>query len=82
MVVRHRNGISARWCTDNLRYNLVHGGKLVKVNSFVPHNLSSHRTTQAERVRATTGKKSGQTLAGTNIKVDPKAAKEKVPLRS
>eukprot|EP00927_Polykrikos_kofoidii_P026665 TRINITY_DN23715_c0_g1_i1.p1 TRINITY_DN23715_c0_g1~~TRINITY_DN23715_c0_g1_i1.p1 ORF type:complete len:454 (-),score=91.35 TRINITY_DN23715_c0_g1_i1:190-1494(-) len=35
------------------------------------------KMTQAEKVRATTGKKTGTTVAGSNIKVDPKLAKEK-----
>merc|ERR1719291_986155 len=34
------------------------------------------KMTQAEKVRAATGKKTGTTVAGSNIKVDPKA-KEK-----
>jgi len=41
------------------------------------------KMTQAEKVRATTGKKTGQTIAGSNIKVDPKVAGEKrAPLKS
>mmetsp|Transcript_117201 Transcript_117201/g.336226 ORF Transcript_117201/g.336226 Transcript_117201/m.336226 type:complete len:411 (+) Transcript_117201:119-1351(+) len=35
------------------------------------------KMTQAEKVRATTGKKTGTTIAGSNIKVDPKTLKEK-----
>mmetsp|Transcript_62183 Transcript_62183/g.140069 ORF Transcript_62183/g.140069 Transcript_62183/m.140069 type:complete len:438 (-) Transcript_62183:33-1346(-) len=40
------------------------------------------KKTQAERVRAMQGKKSGTTIAGTNIKVDPKTKKEREPLKS
>eukprot|EP00928_Gymnodinium_smaydae_P009583 TRINITY_DN13595_c0_g1_i1.p1 TRINITY_DN13595_c0_g1~~TRINITY_DN13595_c0_g1_i1.p1 ORF type:complete len:440 (+),score=133.98 TRINITY_DN13595_c0_g1_i1:105-1424(+) len=40
------------------------------------------KMTQAEKVRAATGKKTGTTVAGSNIKADPKAQKDKAPLRS
>lgn len=40
------------------------------------------KMTQAERVRKAYGKKTGQTMAGTNDKVDPKKQGEKKPLKS
>merc|ERR1712232_1020456 len=47
------------------------------------HNLKDEdvlqimKMTQAEKVRAATGKKTGTTIAGSNIKVDAKTMKEK-----
>jgi small GTP-binding protein len=47
--------------------------------------MQIQKMTPAERARKAHGKKTGQTLAGTNIAVDPKAArdkKEKAPLKT
>jgi hypothetical protein len=40
------------------------------------------KMTQAERARKMHGKKTGQTMAGTGVQIDPKKIKEKVPLKS
>merc|ERR1719296_39619 len=44
--------------------------------------IQIQKMTQAEKVRKSYGKKTGQTSAGTNIAIDPKKIKEKQPLKS
>lgn len=75
---------------DEFKHALV-WGKSVKTSPAIcglKHELADEdvmqivKMTQAEKVRKTTGKKTGQTLAGTNIKVDPKHQKEKAPLKT
>mmetsp|Transcript_2779 Transcript_2779/g.8903 ORF Transcript_2779/g.8903 Transcript_2779/m.8903 type:complete len:408 (+) Transcript_2779:111-1334(+) len=75
---------------DEFKHALVWGSSVktspaICGKSHVLHDedvIQIVKMTQAEKVRATTGKKSGTTIAGTNIKVDPKAQKEKGALRS
>lgn len=75
---------------DEFKHALI-WGKSVKQSPAIcglKHELCDEdvmqivKMTQAERVRKVTGKKTGQTLAGTNIKVDPKNQKEKAPLKT
>jgi len=68
---------------DDFKHALVWGSSVKQVPQACGRDHELHdedvlqiqKLTQAEKVRAATGKKTGQTLAGTNIKADPKDKK-------
>jgi len=84
-TVENAVGLLHRSLLDDFKHALVWGSS-VKVSPTIcglKHVLHDEdviqivKMTQAEKVRASAGKKTGQTIAGTNIKLDPKAQKAK-----
>lgn len=75
---------------DDFKHALVWGSSVKQSPQVVGKDHILHdedvmqivKMTQAEKAKASHGKKTGTTIAGSNIKVDPKKKEEKAPLKS